>query len=276
MLMSFWSFLLNPDRWISSHIKRGIRQAVFGDLIAEYKGARGESRVSRIVGRACTDTTAVSINDLYLPWPDGRTAQIDNLIIAESGIYVIEVKNYKGWIFGNENNQYWTQILSTGFRGESIKNRLYNPIRQNNSHIYCIRKNLKGYKGPIHSLIVFSDDAEFKDVTVNSSNVYVLYQSNLYRVMREINDAYKGSLSEEEIADIRGKLMIAAAGVNSSNHTAQVKQQIAEKEKRLERGLCPRCGAPLVVRTAKKGVNAGSQFLGCSRYPECRYTRNIN
>jgi len=37
---------------------------------------------------------------------------------------------------------------------------------------------------------------------------------------------------------------------------------------------CPNCGAPLVLRTAKKGRNAGSQFYGCSTFPACRYTRN--
>ena len=37
---------------------------------------------------------------------------------------------------------------------------------------------------------------------------------------------------------------------------------------------CPRCGAPLVLRTAKKGRNAGSQFYGCSTFPACRYIRN--
>lgn len=274
--MSVWSFFSNPDRWIRGHIRRAVKQAVFGDLIAEHKGKKGEKKVSRIADRACANSSAVPIKNLCLPWPDGKTAQIDELIISDSGIYVIEVKNYKGWIFGNESNKYWTQVLPTGIRGESIKNKLYNPIRQNNSHIYCIQKNLNGYKGPIHSLIVFSNDAEFKDVTVNSSGVYVLYQSDLRRVMREIDSAYKGCLSEEEILDIRGKLLLAASGADRRNHTVQVKQHIAKKKERIEKSVCPRCGAPLVVRTAKKGPNAGSQFLGCSRYPDCRYTKNID
>ncbi len=145
--MRFLSFLSNPERWINDYIRRGVKQAVFGKVIAEYKGERGEQKVSRIVDRACANTAATPIKNLYLTWPDGRTAQIDELIIAGTGIYVIEVKNYKGWIFGNENNQYWTQVLSTGIRGKSIKNRLYNPIRQNNSHIYCIKKTLKDIKG---------------------------------------------------------------------------------------------------------------------------------
>ena len=35
---------------------------------------------------------------------------------------------------------------------------------------------------------------------------------------------------------------------------------------------CPLCGKPLVMRTARKGDRAGSQFLGCSGYPNCRGT----
>ena len=38
---------------------------------------------------------------------------------------------------------------------------------------------------------------------------------------------------------------------------------------------CPKCGGKLVLRTAKKGMNAGNQFYGCSSYPKCNYIRNI-
>lgn len=36
---------------------------------------------------------------------------------------------------------------------------------------------------------------------------------------------------------------------------------------------CPKCGALMVFREAKKGPNAGSRFWGCSRFPQCRGTR---
>lgn len=39
--------------------------------------------------------------------------------------------------------------------------------------------------------------------------------------------------------------------------------------------VCPKCGAGMVKRTAKRGANAGNQFWGCSRYPECRGTVSI-
>ncbi|MGX8704917.1 MAG: topoisomerase DNA-binding C4 zinc finger domain-containing protein, partial [bacterium] len=45
----------------------------------------------------------------------------------------------------------------------------------------------------------------------------------------------------------------------------QAPQRFGEK-------ICPRCGKPLVLRTAKKGDHAGEQFYGCSGFPGCRYT----
>lgn len=39
--------------------------------------------------------------------------------------------------------------------------------------------------------------------------------------------------------------------------------------------ICPRCGSKLILRIAKKGDNAGNQFLGCSGFPKCRYIKNV-
>lgn len=73
-----------------------------------------------------------------------------------------------------------------------------------------------------------------------------------------------------------------SAQVEASNADTQTiassKLDIAEASKMIkkERPLkCPRCGGDLILRTAKKGVNVGQQFYGCSNYPKCRYVRNI-
>lgn len=39
--------------------------------------------------------------------------------------------------------------------------------------------------------------------------------------------------------------------------------------------LCPLCGSRMVMRTARKGINAGQQFWGCSNYPRCKGTRTV-
>lgn len=42
------------------------------------------------------------------------------------------------------------------------------------------------------------------------------------------------------------------------------------------RKFCPKCEAEMVLRTATKGMNRGGQFWGCSSYPRCKYTLQIN
>lgn len=34
--------------------------------------------------------------------------------------------------------------------------------------------------------------------------------------------------------------------------------------------FCPKCGTPMVLRTAKNGAQAGRKFYGCANYPKCR------
>lgn len=38
---------------------------------------------------------------------------------------------------------------------------------------------------------------------------------------------------------------------------------------------CPKCENPMVLRTVKSGEKAGNQFLGCSKYPDCKGTRQL-
>lgn len=38
---------------------------------------------------------------------------------------------------------------------------------------------------------------------------------------------------------------------------------------------CPTCGKPMVLRAARRGANAGSGFWGCSGFPGCRGTRDV-
>ena len=106
--------------------------------------------------------------NLYLPKWNGGTTELDMVLLHESGIYVFESKNYGGWIFGSENQQYWTQTLPAG-RGQSQKHRFYNPILQNDGHLeslYQILRAVRPLSGPppYYSYIVFSNRCKFMDV----------------------------------------------------------------------------------------------------------------
>ena len=42
---------------------------------------------------------------------DNGTTQIDHVVVADTGIFVIETKHYSGWIFGGPNDSQWTQVI---------------------------------------------------------------------------------------------------------------------------------------------------------------------
>ncbi len=113
--------------------------------------------------------------NLYIPKPNDETTEIDVVLIHPKGFFVIESKNYKGWIFGSEKNLYWTQTLPVGRRRKSHKEQFYNPIRQNEGHIKYLKRILS-QSTPMWSVIVFSDKCTFRNVTVSPSKRYKVIQ----------------------------------------------------------------------------------------------------
>jgi hypothetical protein len=145
--------------------------------------------------------------NLYVPKENNITTEIDVLLICSKGLFVFESKNYSGWIFGNESQKNWTQVLPKG-RGRSHKEHFYNPIMQNASHIKHL-KNLIGQNIPMYSIIVFSDDCTLKDITIKSNSVSVINRYNLESVVMHIcNQIQTNLLTETEIYDIYNKLYL--------------------------------------------------------------------
>ena len=70
-------------------------------------------------------------NDLLFD-SNGRSTQIDHVVVSPYGVFVIETKGYKGWILGGENSEYWTQTIYKS------KHQFYNPIKQNEGHVRCL------------------------------------------------------------------------------------------------------------------------------------------
>ena len=93
--------------------------------------------------------------NLYVPKDDGETTELDVVLLHESGVYVLESKNYSGWIFGTESQKYWTQTLPAG-RGRSQKERFFNPIMQNKGHIKWLQAFLADQTLPIYCVLYTS------------------------------------------------------------------------------------------------------------------------
>lgn len=142
------------------------------------------------------------IHNCYLPSDKGFT-EIDLLMIHETGLYVVESKNYSGWIFGDEKQKEWTQIIAGGKK----KNRFYNPIWQNAGHIKALKAFFNEYQDvPVYSLVVFSERCELKKVTFQSENVFVIKRNKLKSVFKKQIEG-KPKLSAEVMIDIYQRLL---------------------------------------------------------------------
>jgi hypothetical protein len=95
------------------------------------------------------------LNNVTLPTADGTT-QIDHILIADTGIFVIETKHCSGWIFGNPGDKEWTQTI---YRKKS---RFQNPLLQNYGHVKTLQSLFDLPENHFHSVVVFTADAEFK------------------------------------------------------------------------------------------------------------------
>lgn len=127
---------------------------------------RGEAVLTRVVQTHFTPPDYHLLNHVTLPLKDGTT-QVDHILVSRFGIYVIETKDYKGWIFANPKQANWTQVIYKS------KFKFQNPIFQNLRHVRAVQ-DLLDFLPPeaIRSVVVFTGDAEFK--TDIPPNVYSL------------------------------------------------------------------------------------------------------
>lgn len=122
-------------------------------------------------------------HDLYIPLGNNHFSQIDLVLVSDVGLIVFEIKDYSGWLFGNETQRQWTQVLNYGRE----KHRFYNPIMQNAQHI----RHLKSYLGqniPCFSVIVFYGNCELKNISFMSQNTYLTTQRHVMQIVNEILD----------------------------------------------------------------------------------------
>lgn len=122
------------------------------------KGKMGEFAVSTHVKLYLDKEKYTLLNDCTLPDGQNKTTQIDHILFSPYGIFVIETKNYKGWIFGGERQKTWTQKIYK----KSYK--FQNPLHQNYKHQKVLENILTDILEPtlIHSIVVFMPDCEFK------------------------------------------------------------------------------------------------------------------
>ncbi|MFL0198745.1 NERD domain-containing protein [Clostridium sp. WILCCON 0269] len=224
-------------------------------FIPKIKGYFGEKSVAFVLS-SLDETKYKVINNIMLRIGD-KTAQIDHVIVSNYGIFVIETKNYKGLIIGNQFDNNWNQIIY------KRKENLYNPIKQNYGHIQALKKILSQF-GDIRyiSIVAFTTNADLK-VT---SKTDVVYTINLINTIKKYDDECITDFDKDKIFSKLFSLNIDNKE-NRKAHVQAIRNNLNEKNNKINNDMCPRCGEKLVLRNGKYG-----QFKGCSNFPKCRFT----
>jgi hypothetical protein len=228
---------------------------------ANIKGVIGEG-VSRLFFMGLDTNEYKVLHNITLQNTEGKTTQIDHIIVSIYGIFVVETKNYQGWIYGNEIDQQWTQVIY------KKRQQFYNPIKQNQGHIRALKGTLSEYKNiPFISIINFSPKASLKAIQIQSSHVYVVYT---HRVNSIIKSMRVPVLSHSELVNIAERIQRQNNKSLSSEHIINIRNKRSNRSDAIAKRICPNCSSQLVNRTGPYG-----NFLGCSNYPKCRFNSKL-
>ncbi len=215
----------------------------YEEMMAD-KGRRGEYNTYSYLS-TFENLGAKILFNVYVQKPDGTYTEIDQLMICGNGIIVFEIKNYKGWIFGSEDREKWCQSLK-GADHTSQKEYFYNPIWQNDNHIKFLQQSLNaGF--PIYSMVVFSNECQFKEINTTRNNVRVVHEYEVADAVGNIwNNTPSNYLSPEGIENIYNKLY------SLTQVSAEVKAQHIQTVRNAQghtAGYAPNSAAPQTAPT---------------------------
>jgi len=239
---------------------------------AWFKGIFGEFLVNFLLNNFLPKEQYTLIKNVTLPTDDGTT-QIDHIIVSRFGVFVIETKNMKGWIFGNAKQKLWTQKI---FR---YTGRFQNPLHQNYKHTKALASCLVIPTEKIYSVVVFIGDSTFKTNMPDN----VTYARGCIRYIKSKTKQHFNALQVDELVlAVESGRLVRGLKTNRA-HNQHVKDITSKKNRSTSfqvgvestKKKCPRCGAEMILREAKKGNNAGKKFWGCSNFPKCRETINL-
>lgn len=144
------------------------------------------------------------LRNVYIPKGNGETVEVDILMIHQKGIFVIENKNYAGWIYGDEEDEKWCQIIG------NKKHFFYNPIRQNASHIYWLERILEGTEYEdveCISVIVFNDSGNIGRISISDRKLIISQEHEITSKIKKASRRRKNQLKRYEIRDLYEYLM---------------------------------------------------------------------
>lgn len=249
---------MNLDGLVAILIVIIILRFILSIMEPYIKGKKGERYVKSKLRKLPKDEY-VTYNDVLIKGSYGMT-QIDHVVLSTHGIFVIETKNYQGWISGGEYSDYWVKNMY------GTKYKFRNPLMQNYAHIKTLSEKLDMPEEMFVPIVAFSSKSKLH---IDSSKP-VVYIKDILNLIKQYETE---CITPERLSILKGIL----EGVDNKSykakkeHVEQIRTKIKDNEDKVNSGICPRCGQTLVTRHGRNG-----SFIGCSGYPKCRYTSNFD
>ena len=122
--------------------------------------------------------------NVYIPTKNGKTSEIDILVLSKKGLLVFECKNYSGNIYGDRKRNKWIQYVG------NKKSYFYNPFLQNGGHVKSLRNYLESYGDmPIIPFVATISGGQWKVKNLNSDDYLLGYNCHLEEVYAAIPDS---------------------------------------------------------------------------------------
>ena len=195
----------------------------------------------------------IIINDVMIETSDGRTHQIDHIVISKYGIFVIETKHYNATLQGDDYVKNWT------YKTRKKTHYIKNPVHQNYGHVLALKEILNIEENKFISIVCITSNTKIK-----IDSVKVVFVDKLLEKIKSYN--IKIIDNKEEIYN-KIKLSNITNKIQRKKHIMNAKKY--KKQKEIEnKNKCPWCGAYLIGKNGKNGP-----FTGCSNYPRCRFIK---
>ena len=273
-----------------------VKEKIQREIAVTKAGIAGEANILFELKNSNMDL--VILHDIYIETEEGQSAQIDFVVIAPKITYLIECKNLYGNIEINAKGDF---IRSMQYGGKWHKEGIYSPITQNMRHMEILKeccaekKNLimgfgfrKYFDNFYKSLIVLANPKTVVNDRYAPKEIknQVLRADQLVAVIKKMEaDSGEIASSKKQMKE-RAESLLSKTSEKRKDYVEKYKKIIEKVKSKKEEGkeetqkqeetlICPKCGAPMVLRVAKKGEKAGKKFYGCSQFPKCRFIMNI-
>lgn len=126
------------------------------DVQRKEYGDRGEQITGNILVGGLPRGYTV-IRNLEVTY-DGKTSEIDYVVVGKTGVFIIEVKSMKGTIVGDCSDYNWIQCKTDQY-GNDFEKQFYNPVKQVGTHVYRLANYLRdnNVRTDIKSAVYFSE-----------------------------------------------------------------------------------------------------------------------